>query len=1283
MTFHFDPGIISMWAGGHTAKGKLPTLIRKLIKATLPDLDSRKIDIPDGGAVVFPGWDAILEVDRGKSWVPEGISGWEFSCSKQIDKMANENYEKRTEEPLSIDVETSTFVFVTAMVWKNKRSWAKRRCAEGVWKEVRAYDAIDLVSWLEDHENVAKWFRDVIFELPANLQSEDKIDSLLTKVQSIENMLTDQVKQPDSDFDRNPEHKEVIDTLDRVSDFIQQGLIHSARTELEKMEDDASQLPAPLRFRYLTNLAICDLDEDKSDDAVSRILEAHEVQPENVTGLTNASLAARLQEDYSQAVDFAQKALAITPNDPVASANLMAALQCMDQDDQLEEFVSSNEWVLGDPRSAEALARIRMQQGRHEDAEKIFCSLTEDNPDQYRIFVGLSQCLVSLSQENPIPPLYSKELTDILQRAESSASKALQLLRNTQLTVRRNEAFLLRSYARSRLNKPAEAMHDVDSVLNESSENPIAIEQKGILLLNEGRAKEARTWLDKIQNSDVSFGPLHPLADAHLESGDAITAINLLKGSFTLDPPRMEDVKRAQSLIRAEFTAGHDDSVGPLLKTALEKHPNNPNLHVLFAVLSDLKGNVDDAASALVKAICSSNNPVKRMLRSQLGNFYVRIGQFSDAAEQFAQVCEDDVTHPDAFLMLLSLSNSGQYRKALDIAKKFRNEVNSPPKEVLSLEAEILGLAGDAKAAALRYRELCSRTDSTLDDLVMLARTQFRCGEYTSAQKTVADIDISTLEQTPHALMNLAQLKSLLGIPQFIEDAYLSLRNEPNDPNIQMGYLALFQSASNDWEEPNVVKPGCSVRLKADGEERWWHIISNSETPKSDRELPPDSTLAQHMLEHSAGYVFELQQNIGKITCEIIELQSKYVRAFQEIFEKFPLRFPDNPSLSRINIDNDITPILHNINRRQQHVKKGENLYESHQTPFVSFCSFIGVSIFTAWNEYIKQLDKQIWFGEGTEQEAHEGAELLRNANNVTLDAVSFLTIHKLKLSDPLRKRFPHASIPQLMFEEIQGEVFQTRMGATPSGFMGQDQEGRYTLAEISEDDWENHNKYMASLLDLAKTLNRVPSYQILSVDDHQEVFRVFGMSGTGTIFLGDEEFKTDSVLISDDLALAKVARLNGIESSNSQALLTELLRSGIITDETYASKIEELALMNYWFVRVSSPDILQRLESNNYKMTPGIQAMLSTLQGPDCAENASVSVAAKTINVLARKPILSDQFDLLSTSVLRAIRQGRHSNSILFRFRDEISSLLEFHPIKRDHILELVDALILTTPSQ
>ena len=581
------------------------------------------------------------------------------------------------------------------------------------------------------------------------------MDYLSNQVKSLSSKLESQVKYLDSERVQDAEHEEISGVIDRAKDYIQQGLIVTARTILREIKHESTQLPPSLRARYLTNIAFCELSEDRLDEAICLVKEAYKVQPDNPACITNASLAARLELDHSQGLEFAQKALAINPDDPIAAANLISSLWELGQIDSLEYFVKSNEWILSNSDSAEALAKIRIQQDRYDDAEAIYRSFVEDNSNDHHVYVGLSQCLFARAQNDRIQAMYSEELKEILSEAESMAGQAVELLHHTQFTARRCEALLLRACARTRLEKLDEAMHDTDSVLIELPENENAIQQKGILLLKKGQPAQARSWLEKIQNSGVRDESLLPFADACLESNDAKTAVSLLKDSLSLDPPEWEDLGRAQTLMRAESELGCDDSVGPELEAALRQYPCDPILFVLLAVLGSLKNDTKTTISAIITAINLADGSLARMLQAQLGRLYVGLGQFSDAAEQFGKACREDVTHPDAIPMLLSLFNSGQYLKALNIVRRFHEEMDSLPREVLDVEANILAYVGDAKATLLCYRELCSRADSVEDDLAGLAKAQYRNGDYSESLKTIAQIDASRLCHEPHTLMHL------------------------------------------------------------------------------------------------------------------------------------------------------------------------------------------------------------------------------------------------------------------------------------------------------------------------------------------------------------------------------------------------------------------------------------------------------------------------------------------------------------------------------------------------
>ena len=154
----FDASEIANWAARSEASHTLPDLVRRLIIATVPKVSL--LDMPSGSSVHLPGWDGLLVVERGNAWVPDGVSGWEFSRESDFRGKATADHRKRTENPRGVETSNATFMFVTPRVWTgtpDKHQWADRLLQEAPWANVRALDANDLVLWLEQAPAVARW----------------------------------------------------------------------------------------------------------------------------------------------------------------------------------------------------------------------------------------------------------------------------------------------------------------------------------------------------------------------------------------------------------------------------------------------------------------------------------------------------------------------------------------------------------------------------------------------------------------------------------------------------------------------------------------------------------------------------------------------------------------------------------------------------------------------------------------------------------------------------------------------------------------------------------------------------------------------------------------------------------------------------------------------------------------------------------------------------------------------------------------------------------------------
>lgn len=138
------------------ARSRLPVFLRTLVHSAGGELV--KVDFPGNDDAERPGWDGIVEAIQATPWVPVGRSGWEFGTSKNPKAKAESDFKKRVKALDEKERVETTFVFVTPRRWSGKEAWLAAKQAEGLWKDVVAYDASNLEQWLEQSLPAQAWF---------------------------------------------------------------------------------------------------------------------------------------------------------------------------------------------------------------------------------------------------------------------------------------------------------------------------------------------------------------------------------------------------------------------------------------------------------------------------------------------------------------------------------------------------------------------------------------------------------------------------------------------------------------------------------------------------------------------------------------------------------------------------------------------------------------------------------------------------------------------------------------------------------------------------------------------------------------------------------------------------------------------------------------------------------------------------------------------------------------------------------------------------------------------
>ena len=1064
--------------------------------------------------------------------------------------------------------------------------------------------------------------------------------------------------------------RELAKQIDFARQLIERGLVVQAREELERIRATSNQIPEDLQLRIATNLGACAMAEGDVDSAVSWSEEAYRLQADNPNVVANAALAAHQANDTERALELAHRSRELNPVDSPATSVVMIEMSRTGEHEALDEFVASEDWVTRDAQCALVLASIRLLQSRFDEAVTLSRGrVAEDDKDAFA-HLALGQSLMMLAQANRPSTSYTERGLEQIEEVVSDTTKAIELLRPTELKIKHHAALVLRGCARSILGFNVEAMADFDEVLRERPDSSEAAFYKALLHLNDAQPAEAVAWFDRVKDTSQLPDPVTPFAHSLLLSGNTAAAVSKLRGSFNPNFPQWEDVYRAELLFKAEVSADQDSTVVPALEPALQQAPTNPRLLALDAVVRNAHGDPDGAENALLIALEHVEEEQRPEILMRLGFHYQDCDKFPEAADYFSNAVEGNPLHPLAVPLLVCLNNSKRLREALDWSRTLQRPGRDTLRIVVDIELSILQLVGDVPAAIAKCERICERPDATTVDRVNLASAQIRSCDFDAAWQTVLEIDRSGLLNAPLSLLQLAQIKRLLGVDGYLDDAYTARRHGIDEAEVHLGYFSTLLGREYDIVEPQLVGPGCAVLLRGESGEHWWSIVDHSEQPVGPRELAPEAELSVALANKQVGESIVLRQGLEDLQYEVVAVQSKFVRAFQETAADFSTRFPNNMKLSRVPVDlEDPSKFLQTVDERDKYVRNFEQLYREGVFPLVTFAHHVGKFPLEVWCAGTQHGLTRISFGAGSEQETDMAATLLRDIDSIVLDTVALFTVHKLGIIDLLRDRFGGVSLPQLVFDDLQNMTFDLKMMGQPPGFIRKTDDGRYAISDIPKDAQQRWQEDVEAIRDFASSLELVPSYGLLDTPDVEQLMSTLTPAGAGSVWVGNTDPAEYPLLVSDDLALSKVANAFGTNTVNTQALIFDLHQSDALSSADYSRLVERLAAMNYWFVRVRAEDIISSFEAHGYITTDGTRAMIRTLRGPDCLEDSAVSVATDMIVALSSRT-MPGQLELILALVLSELQRGRETSRVLSKFQDAIQNDRRLSPLTRQRLL-------------
>lgn len=1033
-------------------------------------------------------------------------------------------------------------------------------------------------------------------------------------------------------------------------------ILETLRKELNKKNPSRSLL-----FRIATNLGSCAIRLNDKSTAIRELQLAYSLESDNPKAMANAASAALIDGKNQEALRLAQAARQANAQDSVATANYIQALFATGADPQLVDLIKSEPWIQTDFRCCFVIGSFYSDRGKYNEAEKYFREALKIEPDDAQNLIFLAQSIMQSAKATKTgePRLAWRLRVDEstrLDEAHRMLNQAISILQPREETKLLAFAYVLRADTRRMLENELDSISDCDAALIADPTNDYARLIKAFSLIQSGRADEAIACMVEITQAEPKDQVSFPLAAAYVEVGKATKAIDILLPFWTGTSRSDKRLLAAEVLLSVYDQTRETEKAEAIVIELQKTWPQNPEALATLGRHQLRKGNIKDASSLLGEALAYSTGPGKDFIALELADIYYKERTFDKAADLYAVIADVDSDNAISQRHVVCLFNSGAYKQALEVCRRIRK--GGAPLNVIShVEAKVLIEFGDLALAQGILEQLSELFPHVHTYKIETAECALRRGQMENARAILSKITIAAIGNNAKFLMRLAQLRALTEMPDVLVFAYEARRIAFSDPEIHLSYAALFHNQERNLQTVSAletVQIDCAVILETLDGKVYYTILDRPDIHTERGEISAKHAEDLKIIGKHKGDRFVLRQNPWEqVESTVVEVQSKYVRAFQETFEKFPVYFPTSGLLQSIRgpYEEFRDKMLKQLDEDQNRVNKIIEVYQAKKLSVEVLAKMQGRSLLETWafltgGNYCKLLASP-----GTIEVREQESEVLTSATVIVLELTSILAFAQLGLLERLPKRFNSLLTTQAVLDEVNEALVKnasSKPGELTIGKVG----NQYVRDEITADRLEKNRQFLEGI---QKFIISSVSIEAINSDQEGDASRwaelkdLIGPVSTSCILVAHQK---NAILLSDDEMLRALAqndwKLRGVWT---QSVLHELRRREILTAEEYAGAAAKLVLFNYKFVSLSHDSILWILHKTDFQLKATVKMVLDVFRGPECSLESAVGVLSDVVKSvwLETKPH-ELKIDVLDY-VLEVIVAGRPQNAALEMF--------------------------------
>jgi tetratricopeptide (TPR) repeat protein len=1090
----------------------------------------------------------------------------------------------------------------------------------------------------------------------------------------------------------NPENNPAVQekiyfaNIDLAVDLLKEGKPRSARKRLEELRTKlASENPSvDLRFRLVANLGSCALQLDDYETAEKEYEEALVFKPEHRLVLSYAALTATLTNDTDRAVKYAERSRPAGEHDPQITSSYLRVLHHANRDDEIESLLRDEEWIESDGNCAFALGLIRLSQQKFAEAEAYFRISFKNDSENPHVLRLLAQTIILPIDQilHTDPPVeLSKETLARVGEAESYLTRAVEIFEKHENASGLYESLLQRAYVRGLQGQYYAALADCDRLLSNHPNDGRALFQKGHTLLFAGKADEALECYSRINDEDDRQASLRSIALAYDRANKPKKVIEVLASSWRPAERSRQQATILDLLLNAYEKTGNTERVKALISEVERERANDSDALAVLARHHMRFGEKEKALARYEKALehAASDNQRAR-INDELAEYYLEVREWAAAAELLKDSADSTKNNPRTRMYLTSLYNSGARRAALDVARKVRGGREAIP-FVSEIEARVLLAAGDLEESLRLFSELAKFQPTKTTYRLWMVDIQRRLKDNEGARKTLEAITFGEVKNDSTALIQVAMFRQQLELGGDLPFAYRARQLSFNDPDVHHAYVQLFMDHTRRERgdlDVNGVAVDFAVHLEdAKGEKKTYLIVEQDEYDINQGEISPTDPRALEMLGKYTGDTLVFNRGrVDEVEHKIVDIQSKYVYAFQQTIKKHTEWFGGSDGMIVMDVaDKDFSKFFRMIDQQQARQRETAELYRERRLPLAMVASLKGANLFETWAGLVNSNDLPLHMTTGDVAEFNRSLEAVRMNNAIVVEITALFTLNMLDLLDELPKIFRRIIVAQAVLDKLETWIVEAERR---SPYMTiREEGGQYFREEITEEMIARSKDFLNKIRSFVET-NAELRPAVKALDTPAEQLKMYeealGVSAA-SVFVASE---LKLPLYVDDVGLSQLA--SGpeweVQGTSTLAILWKMKSRGLMSAYDHCLALKRLILANYIVVSVNALQLLWICQSEGKKATLAMKHILRrSMQGPEWEEASALQVAAEfSYRMWKEVREIDDRFQLLEL-ITEALVTGREPERIKTLFKSALSKSFVHLPNALPLIYERLDS--------